>query len=626
MGLFNPKLQETSGSSVTQQSAVQKADVVGGLVNVVQQASSIFAEVGAAKQQAVQASALGGFNQELSLIAESVNQGLITPAAAATAGRSKYAKFVSNNPQLAGEASKAYKGVSDVTGAFDEKESEQQRLTKLVNTKLANEGYLDGTETPTELQQKREDFSTAEMAKAALLSLKAKRAESKAVTKDDKELLDEELKVKSDNATKDYVSGRGAAHNTRINSIYNDIKNGALSPSDGVIQLKQVSAAFRLEVDGSGTESKELANELLKPYEETIATYVELADGKLDATYGENKVKSILAKEKIVLLSDPKNTRVVATSNLLGNPAISVAKVNKVVADMYAMSIKSSNGEGKVPIIAGTPDGDGYLKLIKSATKVIGADDPQGTNKAAITELGALANQHLKSIDVHSASAEGSSEYNSSVEYIASPEFATMVEAGIIDEDMAFNAGQVLARQYTDVLLPLVKEKIKTSFTTHTGTFYDSDIINKGIEEAVNVEITSRGVVFTPKTDIQGVGPDKFIFNEPQYVKLLKDLNATVGKQINKVVRMNAHLSGSTDYKAIAEQSMGRMLSIQPQEELVATPSAPIVTETIAPITVEFLTEQAQTAGVDLSAYEDGDYSDGAKTFTVKGGKIVGVK
>jgi len=145
MGLFNPKLQETSGSSVTQQSAVQKADVVGGLVNVVQQASSIFAEVGAAKQQAGQASALGRFNQELSLIAESVNQGLMTPAAAVTAGRSKYATFVSNNPQLAGGASKAYKGVSDVTGAFDEKESEQQRLTKLVNTKLANEGYLDGT-------------------------------------------------------------------------------------------------------------------------------------------------------------------------------------------------------------------------------------------------------------------------------------------------------------------------------------------------------------------------------------------------------------------------------------------------------------------------------------------------
>ena len=190
MGLFNPKLQETSGSSVTQQSAVQKADVIGGLANVVQQASSIFAEVGAAKQEAGQASALGGFNQELSLIAESVNQGLMTPAAAATAGRSKYAKFVANNPQLAGDASKAYKGVSDVTGAFDEKESEQERLTKLVNTKLANEGYLDGTETSTELQQKREAFSTAEMAKASLLSLKAQRAESKAVTKDEKKLLD----------------------------------------------------------------------------------------------------------------------------------------------------------------------------------------------------------------------------------------------------------------------------------------------------------------------------------------------------------------------------------------------------------------------------------------------------
>jgi len=566
MGLFNPKLQETSGSSVTQQSAVQTPNIIGELANVVQQTSSIFTEVGAAKQKASQASAIGSFNQELSLIAESVNQGLMTPAAAATAGRTIYAKFVSNNPQLAGDAAKAYKSVSDVTEAFDEKESEQQRMVKLVNTKLANGGYLDGTETEAQMQQKREAFSTAEMAKARLLSLKAERAESKAVTKNEKEVLDAELKVKSDNSTKDFVSGRGEAHNTKINSIYNDIKNNALTPSEGVIQLKQVSAAFRLEVDGSGTESKELANELLKPFEELVATYVELADGKLDATYGENRVKAILAKEKIVLLSDPENTRVVAASNLLGNPAISVAAVNQAVGKMYSMSIKSSEGEGKVPIIAGTPDGDGYLKLIKNSTKVIGADDPQGTNKSAISELGVLANQHLKSIDVHSAAAEGSSEYNSSVEYIASPEFATMIKAGIIDEDMAFNAGQVLARQYTDVLLPLVKEKIKTSFTTHTGNFYDSEIINKGIEEAVNVEVTSRGVVFTPKTNIQGVGPDKFIFNKPQYAKLLKDLNSTVGKQINKVVRMNAHLSGSTDYKAIAEQSMGRMLSIQPQQ------------------------------------------------------------
>ena len=74
MGLFNPKLQETSGSSITQQQAVQTPNIIGAVADAVQQTSSIFSEVGKAKEVAANNSLVGSFTQSLGLIAKRVEQ------------------------------------------------------------------------------------------------------------------------------------------------------------------------------------------------------------------------------------------------------------------------------------------------------------------------------------------------------------------------------------------------------------------------------------------------------------------------------------------------------------------------------------------------------------------------
>ena len=72
--LFNPKLQETSGSSVTQQTAVSQPNIVGGIADAVSQVSSIFTKVNKAEEEGASAGFMSSYTQELTRIAARVQQ------------------------------------------------------------------------------------------------------------------------------------------------------------------------------------------------------------------------------------------------------------------------------------------------------------------------------------------------------------------------------------------------------------------------------------------------------------------------------------------------------------------------------------------------------------------------
>jgi hypothetical protein len=164
----------------------------------------------------------------------------------------------------------------------------------------------------------------------------------------------------------------------------------------------------------------------------------------------------------------------------------------------------------------------------------------------------------LKSIDVYQTAVERPEEYNKVVDFIASPEYASVVNAGLVDDTAAQNAKMVLQRDYAEVLMPLVRDKMKKTFATHVGIlagFRDTEL---NVEDTIDIEVTAGGVVFSPKAGVPMEGPQRV-----QHFRMVKELNKSVGKQMNKLIRMNAHLDGSTDYKAYGEASLATLLGNQ---------------------------------------------------------------
>lgn len=606
MGLFNPKLQETSGSAVTPKQAPVKANIVAEVANTVGKVSSIFSEVGVAKQQGE----LAGFNQDLVRLSSAVNQGKMSKQSAATTAKTLHAQAILANPALAKEFNAAYKGVSGVTDAFTVEDTEQQRLVKKINDKMVAEGRLDGTETEQQLVGKRKLMAKEEMAKADLASLKANLEYKTAKGAEERRAATEERKTTSDNATKDFIEGRGEAFTTQVNALYSDITKGTLEPSEGLIQIQQMLSGFTTEVNGSGTESKDLANNLMKPYTDLVETYKAAIQNPADATYYENKVKSTLAKSKSVILSNPQWSHVVAASNLLGNTAVGALVTNKAVLEMFSMNVsKGTTGKGRYSDVVGGEGGGDYLDLVKKSTAVFNSKGTPEDQTGAITELGYHINGILKSVDVHRSSVERPEEYNKLTDFLASPEYALAVKGGLVDDVASGNAKEVLQQQYVSVLMPLVKDKMHKTFATHTGVIQGFGDTEVNIEDAVNIEFTSSGIVFRAKENLP-----MELKRGGSYTKMLQELNSTVGKQMNKMIRMDAHLSGSVDYKSIAEQTVETLMGREQEQQDTQQATQP-------ELTPEYLNTQEGVG--DL---EDGTYEYEGKRITVEGGKVTGVQ
>ena len=562
MGLFNPKVQDIGDSSVTVKAAPQKPNIAGEVANVIGTSASIFAKVGAAKQGGVNNSVVAEFNQELVRIAEGVNQGG-SRTAAATASRTKYTQFVSQYPQLAGEFSKAYKGVNDTTDAFEVEKSEAEVIREKGVGLATAQGFVTADMSDAEVNKGLEDFAGWKMAQNKLSSLKANQEYNNAKTNEERKAATESRKVTSDKATQEYVDSRGGGLSTSMVSTYSKVTSGELEPSDGLLELQGLISNFRLEVTNSGTESKELANSLLQGYEGMAQTYQDMIKSPADVPYYEGKVKAQQAKVKTLLLADPELSAIVGLSNLVGNTISTLPVLETITSRVLGQALnKGTNGTGKTPIIVGEKGGDGYIDVIKKSTKVLTAKGTPEDMQPAITEVGIHVSQLLKSIDVYATAVERPEEYNKVVDFIASPDMAQVVNAGLIEPEAATNAKEVLLRDYTSVLLPLVQEKIKTTFVTR-GYRHRAGAVNKKefvVEDIVDIDVGVNGVTFRAK---EGLLIDKT--RKSNYVGLIRDLNSSVGKQMNKVIRMDAHLSGSTDYKSVATASLAGLFGYEVQ-------------------------------------------------------------
>jgi len=168
-------------------------------------------------------------------------------------------------------------------------------------------------------------------------------------------------------------------------------------------------------------------------------------------------------------------------------------------------------------------------------------------------QLNANVTNVLKGIDVHSVAVSNPAEYNQVTDFLASPEFGKFTSSGGgVYQDAAQNASQILQTQYVDQLLPLLKTEYENTAlnapsAVTTARELTPSTVRPGVPTTSVIKpfFTGGGVVFRAE------GPNA---NDTQTRNKVKDLNNKVGTVLNKLIRMDAHLSGNTDYKAAYER------------------------------------------------------------------------
>jgi hypothetical protein len=171
--------------------------------------------------------------------------------------------------------------------------------------------------------------------------------------------------------------------------------------------------------------------------------------------------------------------------------------------------------------------------------------------ETAINEVNSNIVNVLRGIEVYGPSATSLGDYAPVLDFLSDAAVGKFIvkQGGFTDAASANKAGQVLEQNYASQVLPLVKEEFEKTMAggavnirSYGRTEVPTVEGQKPTSELVKVKFSGSGISFVAADPAD---------NNSLTRNRIKELNAKVQPVMNKLIRASAHLSGTTDYKAI---------------------------------------------------------------------------
>lgn len=314
---------------------------------------------------------------------------------------------------------------------------------------------------------------------------------------------------------------------------------------------------------------------LIKPINDLIAQFELTASGKSTQQALETSIARSKAQQEVLMFSDPESGKLFLTN------AVSQFTDPYAIAQLDAAKLKFAAGINVTP----TRADDGTLTYDQKPTDVVDKVE----NMAAVLELdrktvaSMLGSQDvpaeatqamndkiatvLYSTWKNGANEEDATNFNAVVNYLADTSVGQYMEQNYtgIGPKIAQSAAYTVERQYSDVVLELVNKRwleagaqVQTSgqgtkgFAESIGAVGNQQVgtesmldLSKLIEPVWN----GYGIEFRVKDEYK---------NDPNLAGVAKSLNQgkdSVAGPVNKMIRMAAHLAGTTDYEKIYNEN-----------------------------------------------------------------------
>lgn len=541
------------------------------------------------------------FTQQQLKVAQAVDQGKMSSAEAQTRLRSNFYQAIGNNPTIVDQLTEAHKTIigTDTLGKNVADGTPAEQLERKLKGEAASAGWIKPgmTEQDSDLalskyQQMKQGEQllsqtqaqlTLERGKIGLVNDKLQTQQAKqslatgSITQQTARLnLQEKTsQVSSQHAIGQIQDGYNYKFATDLNAIRTQYDNGPKDAKSKVAYQQQIDnllANVTQNVSGIGRSAgSDYINNVLTPMKMRADSLKSYVSGDLDSKALETTFNNALAVQKVNITGDPKVAKTLAISSLVRNIGGSFQEG----LDATVLKIIGTNGQHDSP--STTPGGNPqdapttnltttHLDDAKSVDTYLGAMKVGLSHRASgqvsqkdgsLGELQTNMSSILKSIDYYQSAVKNPKQLNKVIDFLASPEYGQFAssEDGKLTEQDAKNASLILERDYTATVTPLLQKEYRSSVT-------GSEPISGGQFAGLEMRNNELGVASGAKTDTvqQTIKPVfvgsgiTFRPNDPgdkDAVAKAKDLNSKVAPIVNKLVRMDAHLQGNTNYKKV---------------------------------------------------------------------------
>lgn len=532
--------------------SILASPVVGGLVDIF---SKGLVQNRKDEAEARKNAIIGQYIKEETSYNNAVTTGQMSPTQAAARSKANANKHFASFPEYYDEIDKAGRALRGLTEKGDvdkQMESEQKQRDSDITT-ASSRGFLFTPGMPKEAQDSQiKAAKTGIRAEQELSEMYKRNAEARAQGTFDQGVADREQKELSVRLVNEIAGDNLTAFGALGSTLAADAKSGKIPFELAQAQLTERFANVQAALQSAARVNPELAGPYRTLFNEMNDTYKKMLDPKQASEGLEDQVKMTINRAKLLAVQDPKFTNAVAVSNLLGNnPELGLAISGQASAAIARMgsTVLGTNAAGQyVPQVVGNPDIEpevlGTLK--KAISKMEGPNVPKKDLQKI--EASNSVNQILKQTSEIVDRGASPTQLKAVAEFFASPEYAGFVTGNKVDKQAAGAAKKAFQLIYEPTIISGVQDKLSAFAYQGSKGPMDKGRTPTTIGASVEAKFTGSGIVFEPRN--QSSDP---VERQSQQAAL-RELQ-TAQKGINQLIRIGAHMEGSTDYATYWEKN-----------------------------------------------------------------------
>lgn len=572
MADFTLGIGEAQPSPITERSFeadTSTAELIGGLTRILP-TSAQAAAWRASKANKEMNTVVGAFLQDQLRVAEAVSQGSISSKAGRGRARVNLAAALANNEALSSELLAAHKGLMGAAGGakvIAEGTEEEKQYIKDSNEAQGN-GWIRRGATEEERVIDTEVYVQSKLISNRLDAIvkgqtvakgqQSFKAGETSQAKAELELNRVVFKQEAEQALVSYSNAYSHKFGNSVNAIMQEVDSGTIDEIEGIKQLDAEWSVINTTVRSLGIGAgADFANAVVDPMRSLYTASKEMLSGTTTNLIYSNRVAQLKAKQKLMILNDPRALMAASLQDLFKEASIvTFPVINSLVTDLVGQAEEGLSGNPFPTDVRHKKSLEGYLRLLKdNIVSQNGGKTPDNTT------LQTQFDSVIKSIPVYGVQANPE-DMDQMVTWLADPEVGKWLKGGRLDKSTAPQALAMLQQQYAQKVAPLIRKEFTEGVTGGVG--------GADVKAVIKPVFQGAGVVFVPIDVADNYSPIRYSIRAR-----IEQLNREVSPVINKIIRATAHLSGE-DYKSTYEAYSEQLLGVTPTQAEPKKAEAPL--------------------------------------------------
>lgn len=503
---------------------------------------------------------VGKYVNEQGDLNKALASGSISPQEASSRSRALFTKYSGNYSQYIddfGKAATALKGFSEMGTAEKAVETTADlRKSAIVSAQSAGYQFFPGMNPTAEDAQLRA-HAVSQRSRTEFDDLAKRNAEKRAQGTYDKSVADQENRQTGVRIINDIAGSQLTAVREFGVSLGEQVRANKITPEDAQARLTERFTTINMALQSAAGANPELAAPYRSIFDSVQEVSKQFIDPKANLANLTAQVDTLVNRQKLLAMQDPSAAKTVAISQLFGNNAqvllSSTPEVAKTITKMFATDPLSDT---HVPTVVGNPEVEkqtfNFLK--KSMTSLTNGqynDAPKAKD-----ELDRSVRHILKQTADTIGRGSSAKTLQEAASFFASTEYGKWSSENKINPQEQLAAYRAFQLTYEPAVIQGVEKKLNEAFVANTGLTANRAATGAQIKpvmanltkENFAVSFDGSGIMFSMKQQPTDPLESRYAAEALKSMKTSQDA-------VNQLVRIGAHMEGSTNYAKFWEEN-----------------------------------------------------------------------